>query len=477
MIIALLLLLAFACAAGAAVVSRNSRTPLTVYLKAERNALKDMAGLLKDTYEADFSRRGYDKGKSVFSERYEFKAEANAATLELLKVPEAETVSGVIDKLKIRLDSSADREKNDTVTDLTLYMNDSPVLLGQLYFRDGDIYLGADTLFPDTWFKLGGKATIDTAAKQIAPAEYRSRIDKAFEDIYTFLEETVTRDSVTSHKGDEPATLTVQLDTVKTKQLFEYILKRLTEAKAIEAYDVKLFQYLQLLMPDQLKTEAFGGLGGSLKLSELTEEFMSRTEITEGLSMELRLNSTGDIVDRRISFSLKESGKADTAFNIHLSGGKNGQYLPTKGITEIVTSNRDGSAYRNEISIEADLNLSGEVPQGILDISLKTDRSGTQNEYSAVLEVGSEAAAAGKPAKTKGSLSVSLSSPNEAGAKPYVILSFTRENLPEREFKAPVLEGKKLYIPDEMTEAEKKELGEQLDLAITMFMLSSGALF
>ena len=476
-VIAFLLVLAFSIAAGAAVMSRNARSPLNTYLKAEKSALKDISTLLKDTYKVNYNKKGLDKN-SVYSVRFEIEAEANASALELLQVPEVETVSALIDKLKLRLDSTVEFEKGESVTDLTLYMNDSPALLGKIYSKGSDLYLGADTLFPDTWFKLGGNVSIEPIARLSAPAKFNERIENVFQAINTYLEDTITKEDVASATEEGTKILTVQLDPARTKMLFQYIVQKLNEAKVLEAYDTQLFQYIQMLMPDQNETDDGLGNPSRLKdLGELTDEFMSRIEITQGLNMELELDGLGNITDRKVSFSLKEEGRSDTAFEIQMSAGSDGKYLPTNGKTKIITESRDGSDYRNEIIIDAGLDLSKEAPQGNLQASLKYIRDGKQDEHKAVLEIGPESTASGKPVKTRGSLSVYISTQGIAQPTPSVVLTFTQEGLPAREYEAPTIEDKKMYILNEMTEAEKQELADQLNIAVVMFMLSSGSLF
>ncbi|MDD4493252.1 MAG: hypothetical protein PHV32_02710 [Eubacteriales bacterium] len=483
-LIAIVLVLVAAVVAVGAVISRNAKSPYEVYLKAEKSSVENMAKLIEDAYKAEYDRKDLGS-RDIYRTRYELKAAIQAGTFDTLGIQDstsdtlgisgADVVEDLLDKLKLRLDSTVNYAKGESVTDLTLYMNESPVLLGQLFSNGSELYLGADTLFPDTWFKLPVNGTGAVGTKLSKPADFNAKIDLAFDEVYKAIAAAITEDNVTSgiNGGSEDSaktvviggeeidvtSISVKLDPASTKKLAEDIAKRLDEADILNAFELQLVQYIQMLVPEQTAED--------MSIERMLDEMMKGREFTEGLSMDLLIDKQGNILCRDAGFSILDIDDQVLRFEVSMLATDKGGYLVTKGQTDISMYYEEaGVDYTDNIYIIADLDLNSEIVKGNLEVKYEPVGGSRPGKFKAVLEVGPEG----------GSISFYLDSAGTAGV-PSLALNFSSERLPEIEYESPVIEGKKLYDLENMTEEEKEELNNQLSVAIAIFMLQSGQLF
>lgn len=389
------------------------------YLESEGKNFKKYSDQIKQIYSDFYSgQKPYMEGS--YKKRLEITANIKSDATALFGITNAQGIFDIINKCKIVVDSKNNPNANTGLTNIALLLEKAPLVDTTVFKKDKQLGFTVPVVLPDRYFTLNTDKldeVYDRFYKRyrllpIRPKRVINLIDMAktikFSDIeldgivkdYGSFISSLIQDkdvkygkNVTVKIGGEVKKgreVVLTLDSIKTKELFNGfidkmssddimlkltyenyadVIKMLDEAEIFQTFKVfdeqgyiKLNSTFNDLLNTLNITKDIPGYKAGLK------QLLSNIDYPDGLKMTLCIDSSGNILSRKVDINLSSKDNSRTLLNIE-TGTNSLKYDNFKtGICnlKIISSTKDGNTFTREYSVNSnvipkDKNENGQV--------------------------------------------------------------------------------------------------------------------
>lgn len=449
------------------------------YLKAEGKSIKNYTQQIKDAYK-EFYNENKPFMDNSYKSRYEISANIESSDDKFFGVENSKAIMDILRKCKLIIDYQNNPAKHESLTNAGIMLEKAPLVDAGIITRNGQTAVTVPVLLPGKYFtfsqdnldKIYDKLNIPVRPKlllksvDIATALKFSdkELDDTIKNYSDYFSSMIDNTDVkyggktavkVGSKELEGTEVLVTLDKAKAEKLFKGILEKAADDETLmkltfQNYDAitallekgGIFQALNefykggfLSLDDDFKT-ILAQMSGKKDINSVKSSIKKLTagaSFPDGLKMTLVIDSSGNILSRKISLAMK-TGEGDSfTYNIYTgtndiknnnfdniifdlaveARNKNGEkVLRSIKVNNTQTAAGDNqTAAKNSIKYERQRNGKEEFSAGIyLDKSFKTD-SKTQGGKDAIkYEILINYALSGKTDKIQGELNTSYTS-------------------------------------------------------------------
>ncbi len=449
------------------------------YLKAEGKNIKNYAQQLKDSYK-EFYNENKPFMDNSYKSRYEISADIESSDDKFFGVKNSKAIMDILRKCKLIIDYQNNPAKHESLTNAGIMLEKAPLIDAKVITGNGQTAITVPVLLPDKYFtfsqdnldkiydKLNIPARPKLLLKTVDIATALKFSDKELDDVIKnysdyfsnmidnkdvkYGSKTIVKAGSKEFEGTE---VLVELDKAKVEKLFKGILEKAVLDETLmkltfQNYDAittllekaGIFQALNefykggfLSLDDDFKT-ILAQMSGKKDINSVKssiKKLAAGLSFPDGLKMTLVIDSSGNILSRKINTTMKTGEGESITYNIYTGSNdiKNNNFDSIIFDLSVEVQNKNGEKIlrsvkvdntqtvagdnqtdaKNSIKYERQRNGKEEFSAGIyLDKSFKTDFKTQGGKDAIKYEILINYALSGKTDKIQGELNTAYTS-------------------------------------------------------------------
>ncbi len=520
-LIVLLIVAVVAAGAYAAVKVMLPKSARFLYMRAEAAAIKGYTDSIKEAY-----RNAYDEKNKNAEGITGINTEVSVGIKpgNVGGLDEVKQFLEILEKLSITVEGKYDPAGQRTLADFSLNLDEVPVVAGR-YIQDGSmVYLNVPAFLKDNYIKadtgkpqeimqnLGIEAADEVysiignkdAVEPLKPSEFNAALDNSMKNAGSSLVEKIAEEDIQFGKTDDAEAalgsgikkVHVTFDEEKTKSMLSAITGAAVRHETLKAPGSILALYVPFYSLKEETTDEF-------------KEFIDSIVFTEGLSMELLIDSSNRIVSRKVSFAFRpeeedSSAKVDISVRrnkpdtsafadgeavIKLTGNEDGEQQVLALSMKSTQQEANGEGGRkivsamlsDEMTVDAVIDTVVQNGDGSGDMSSHTNfdvtvnSSGNENKVTGTMDMKRTADEKRRIYKTELDIMAGIDMLESNTQGTVITLGIDRENMLDiGEFELPAVDAQKTYDLNSISEEDLEKLKNGLLMSLGMFLISNG---
>lgn len=387
------------------------------YLEAEAKNFKKYSDQIKQIYGDFYSdQKPYIEGN--YKKRVEVTADIKSEDTKIFGLSNAQGIFDIINKCKVVVDSKNNPAVNAGLTNISLLLEKAPLIDITVFKKDRQLGFTVPVVLPDKYFTLNLDKLDDVydrfykrydllpiKPKRVVSAVGMAKtirfsneeLDSTAKNYGTFISALLEDKDVQYGKnviikiGNEVKKgreVAITLDSVKTKKLLQGIAEKMSNddvllkmtyenyADVIKMLDeAGLFQALKVFDEQgYLKiNDTVKGLLNTLNIKKdipgfkgALKKFLSDVDYPDGLKMTVVIDSSGNILDRKVTINASSNDNAGRVININTGTNdvKNDNFKTGICSIKLIDTLKDGNTYTREYSINSTIIPTGKNEKG-----------------------------------------------------------------------------------------------------------------